>query len=1255
MAKSSSSKLMQLQRGRRKANLSRKQIFEAQRKVWEKKKKIADEAKREERRAKLEQIKKAQHKKSHKEFDHASLRVVQHGLTSAIDALGEKVQPLSVFISAFTAASTTNEKRQLPYLLAILSACIPQLSQGVLHHEAAKLFSLCEQLLAENSASDSLITAKTIKLLQTFLLSLESPSMQEVLAFEKLQPHNLNEEATQLFMMTFRKFLEQAALSTSGRIGDTGLTTSHRKDASSGFYELGHLQQLFMHVAPHFVDLSLKNVLGTPVGVITSTFAELSLLWERSLSPYIVESQEGHQLINKLLSHQLLSLMKPEYQHVWGLAMELVETFFSRINYIKRVAGNAVPFTTRFPSVVFFVKVLHKLRTMNDTTLNGKIDRAMVSIAKGMTVREFVSILPFDPKAAFESESQGLPDADALWATSYTLDVIRRSCSHDSLPFFKDYFFPYIQFCSRKAVEAERADLQEEFLRWSALLTQYWRIVVGFFHYPTEITDASFRDVAKQLVGLLSNKTFVDTSATAIHVLADGFFSLTEVEDMDDDPLEEDEIDPQLEDDLRQDAESRGRNKRRNVVDKTALEEDVYFLSLNDPTWSPHVYHNISKGFAQEVCSSILAKYSSNIMPKLCNVFESHNSMAVLLAIQSFAKVCKPEVMGTILKGILQVGEKIAADVQERTEVFGGVRKALGGGSAPLSSQRRMILDIACAVIPQLSSADILRLFDDVIEPVLMDPNPESRLLQKKAYKLLLSMFEYRVKDLFPFLPRVIGILSVGREHVTISGMKMRLRCLSWVLDACKMFYPNEMLSTVRATVGEIVAFARERSSETRSLTMETLEKMQRHLTALGSPCSALLHLVIGGLAGKTPMMISSSIVCMAKLIFLTHTELPEHDLHAAVALGIQLMESAMPEVRSAASIFARMTLKLSKRCSRVKKALEACLPKLLFAIALTTSQSRVSSNVRTEMRVLLEKTIKRFGYEAIEPIFPLGSKNFLRYTQKMMRREEKKVERALRQKNDKNRNEFEKLFMSARMNAGGEDTAEVDLLQAGALNTFVSKHTAPLIPGLSRAGEREGDEFDELHLDFQDGKLRIRSEAEHRVEVETQRRQALAKQLLGMKSQPMTAASLNEGASRPGKRTRSEIEDFENDELVLRYGGQATKEAAERAESAFNAANKRVVGPGANQVEKLRSQKEDRRALKRQRVEEDIKKGEEFVGSGVGDVKRGSIDPYAYVPLNRRFMNRRHSRQALHRFEVVTHKPLKGEKAKAVDLSKKK
>jgi ribosomal RNA-processing protein 12 len=1283
-----------LRRAKKGANMSRKQVFEAQRTIWKQKERVAKEEAKAAKREKMLQIQKLKNKKVHRVFDRNTLHAVQDGLTSAIELLGQTVSPLSMFMAAFTALSKAPDQRHIPYMLSIMAACVPRLTQGVLLHQLPACFSLCDQLMAEYGNSNALVVAKVLKLAVALLLVIEAPTTEQLSLLEKLEPNKLQVEAMQLYLSSFRKVLEVSALCAN----DEATAATTVKDPASALYALNTRQRFFCAGLPVFIRVALRNLADAPAAVMSAVFTEMTLLFDRSLSPYIVESSEGQRCLNGVLSDELLSLLKPVHQQCWGMAMELLSTIFKRMSYLKRVQpppqdvakaqaeytaaqSSGLPvkvervrlytnFTDRFPAVAFLIKVLNKLRVMDDSSLNAKVERTLVAAGSCMYMQEFTTLLDFDPRAAYESEMS--MDADApeqaqhLWSTSYLLNVWRRMASHDSLPFFIQKFFPSIQFCSKKAVEAEKDHRTEEFTRWSALQVQYWRVAVGFCHYPAEVTLESFRDLAKQLVGLLPNSSFVNTSASAIHVLCDGYYAL-KVAEQDDDDDEEGNNEEDVSGDEGATADSHANPPRHpHRLRKDALDDDMYFLSLNDPGWNPHRFHNITQAYAQNVCDTIFAKFSANIMPKLCNTFETHDSTAVLLAIQSFSKVCNKEVMSTILKGILNVSSNIAA--QRAAAGVGGSSDAAGAGgskknNAPLTSKRRVILDIACAVVPQLSAEHVMTLYEDIIEPVLMDPAPESRLLQKKAYKLLFAMFEHRIKDIFPLMQRILGLLSVGRQHVTISGLKMRIRCLSWALDACKMYFPDELLSTIRALVGEVVLFSRERSSETRAMAMEVLEKMQRYMVGVGAPVNALLHIVIAGLSGKTPMMLSSTVVCMAKLVYLTHNELPETDLQAAVAVGFHLMESTEVEVRNSAAIFARMALKLGKRSPPVRAAVAKALPKLLYAIALVTSQPHVSSSARVQMRVLLEKCLKRFPIEQIDPVFPLGSKNFLRYTQKMMKREEKKADKELKKRNEAKQNEFDKLFLGAAMHAGREEAAEEDLLETGALSSFVAKHAAPVFQGFGGGGlggqndnADEEDEYDNMVLDFQaDGKLRIISKEQKKLEEAQSARQAMADRLLRRSNGLVTASALNdEATTRPGKRSRAEDEDFENEELALRYGSRMTDDAAKKATEAYKA-SRGAVGPSALQVSRLRDQKAANRELKRQRVEEDIRKGEEFRGTGDGDVKRGNLEPFAYVPLNRRYMNRRNARYALHRFEVVASKHLKGNKAKLAKEAKGK
>jgi ribosomal RNA-processing protein 12 len=241
----------------------------------------------------------------------------------------------------------------------------------------------------------------------------------------------------------------------------------------------------------------------------------------------------------------------------------------------------------------------------------------------------------------------------------------------------------------------------------------------------------------------------------------------------------------------------------------------------------------------------------------------------------------------------------------------------------------------------------------------------------------------------------------------------------------------------------------------------------------------------------------------------------------------------------------------------------------------------------------------------------------------------------------------------------GGADDDGNDLLQEGALANFVAHRSA--LPFAYNATDNkddsDSDSGDDMCMTFEgDGKIRILSKAEKKKEDDEKKRHALAEKLLRKNKTAVTAASFDgdrkrsrdddgEGR-RPARRGRGDDlddsdQDVANEELILRYGSSLDADSARTRTAQLGSSG----GPGSL---KLHDEKRGMREAKRQRLENDIKKGEEYAtGRGEGDVKRGKIDPFAYVPLNRRFINRRHRRQAVQRFDAVNYKVLKGKKSR--------
>lgn len=1210
-------------------NLSRKQVMAERRDKMAEKRHLEKLAKKIKKSKEKKGLVHKENRKANRTFDHQMLKLVSDSLTESIELLGEKVTPLSLFACAQTTLASTPNPAHVPYLMAIIAAIAPKVSPGVL---MSRMNATIQQVQHALAGSDNLTSSKAIKMIQAICVAVNPPTPQMLAALRKLEPNKHNASLMASYVATLRKYLQHA------------------------FVE-GHFD-FFLGALPEFVDICVQNFVETKESVAKSTKKELLMLFDKTFTPKAVEY--GAEVIDTLIS-KLCSVYKAHFKEHWALVAEIVQALFTRLSFVKRTP-NAAWLTKLFPSAAFLLRVLDKIRQAEDATLNGAVTKAIAAIASGMRAEELLSVLPFDPQPDDVSNfAAGNSNVDP-WRRSYLVNIIRQTAGHDSLPFFVNEFLPRIQRCKTLVTELTAAGRHPEAQQWSQLEFQYWRIAVGFCNHPVEVTNESFRALGKALTGLLTTP-YVDVAAQAIHTLCSGLHRLA--------MLPDDDSNTASNGGGRVAATgSSGDGKKRRLADASddddddededglkPADEDEELLALTDDGWNPHVFHNISQAQAQAACA-IIAQYSLNIMPKLCNAMETHDTTSVMNAIESFSKVCSPQVMGTIFKGILDLGSNISEFPEANAH--------------SLSSKRRVVLDIAYAIAGQLTLEHVESVYNNIVEPVLSDTSLQNRLLQKKAYKLLFALFDKRLKDILPFMPRIVNLLTVGQHHVTVSGLKMRVKCLSWALDAYKMFDPTKIFGFVKQSLPEVIMFAKERSGDARDMAMDMLERMHHYATSAGAAPNTLINLAVAGLAGKTPMLVSATIVALAKLVWVAHFQLRVEDMTKLNQMMAGLLEHPNAEVRAAAATFLRMMIKAAAKHAGIEQAVRATLPRLSQAIAIVTSQSMVSSGTRDMMKVLVERCIKQYGVDEINAVFPAGSQRFVQYVAKGLRRAERREERERQEAEEAHaEDEFNRHFMGVGgLKAGDEenDEADGDLLHDGGLKGFVATRSAlPFRAGGSATnvgfggGGGKGDDDEDAEEDARDdlcivqeegGKIRIVTRVEKRKEDELARRKALADRLLrrgGAAGGPsINARDLLRDAEEhdAGKRKRDDVTDFENEELLRKHGGAADESFA-RAQEEKLKGNKGIT---AAQLQRLRNEKAEAREEKRKRMEQDIKTGEEFqTDRGFGDVKRGAVDPFAYVPLNRKFLNKRNMRFADTRLDAVTSKSFKGEKARRI------
>eukprot|EP00758_Cryptobia_borreli_P002057 Tbor_TRINITY_DN2749_c0_g1::TRINITY_DN2749_c0_g1_i1::g.15213::m.15213/K14794/RRP12; ribosomal RNA-processing protein 12 len=1155
-------------------------------------------------------------------FDHGELHTVSDGLTASIRALGETPSPLSMFACAMTALSApTCPRNQIPYLMVILGATMGKISQQVLKAKLPSVVRLMSSMVNENM-NEPLIVMKATKAVESALVCVKDPMSCNVLNYLKaLEPSKANTRMMPDFLQLVRKYIQQCCL--------TG-----RKD-------------FYFYAFPYLTSLCGACITEASPVVANAARTEFIALIHRTVSPAIVESSEGQLILSQVMENDLVPLFKPYTKHNWSMAADMVEALFSRICYLKR-SPSAEKFLLWFPKTTFILRILDKIRQLDDITLNSHLEKAIVAIGRCIQCKTFLECIPFDPRQG--SNGLVINSDEDFWKRSYIVNILRRTCMHDSLPYFTDRILPIMKYCEVASQEAELVYRSH----WSAFAAQYWKVLNSFCQYPLEVTEPSAKVVAQTIVVQLS-KVFVDSAATALHTLCRCFHHLATTEESDFKKVTREEGD----DTQGNVAESfNGDGCLDNDVDrdnedayvKIDLFDDLEYLAHHDKDWDPHTFHGISKARAEEVCQ-ILSTFSKNIMPRLCNTFETHDSTAVLDSIQSYSLVCSPDVLQSILQSILQVGGDITESIATTSSL-----PMEGAGDTSIMSKRRVILDITSVLVKQLPTESIIIIYDKIVEPVLKMSNMEHRLLQKKAYKLLYAIFEHRLKDMLHVVPRMIDLLASGQQNVTVSSLKMRVKCLSWAIDVYKMYNPDHIKEFIQGTVGEVILFSREHSSGARAMAMEVLEKMGRYLESSGEGSGALLHMVLAGLSGKTGMLVASTIVAMAKVVSFSAERLSQKDITGAVGVVSRLLTHSSTEVRNSSALFLRMMFKLAKKCDKASAALESALPRILEGVAVVTSQPICPSAARTTMRVILEKCIKKFSFDRVEAFFPVGSHRFLLYANRMLKKEERKEKREINAAaNQAERNYFEEMFMGGIKVATGAGAEErhgndengtqeydnedegttTDLLQDGALNNFVAHR-----PAAHRHKEHDldnEDPNDRMTLVMEGDKIRILPKDVREKELAIERRQLLADKLM-KKGASIAANRLNVDALG-GKRGRDEVQDFENEELLLRHGKVSDMEFV------ANQMKDKGINPSSAAHEKKVSafiqEKEELRAAKKARFEKDIRKGDEFKarGNALGDVKKGGVDPYAYVPLDRRFMNKRHRQHAVKRLESVLHK----------------
>lgn len=389
------------------------------------------------------------------------------------------------------------------------------------------------------------------------------------------------------------------------------------------------------------------------------------------------------------------------------------------------------------------------------------------------------------------------------------------------------------------------------------------------------------------------------------------------------------------------------------------------------------------KLFPKEKCLKDLEYVKQNqvskILSTLFNVFSSMPLAQrgfVSETIETYLAICpEEELLGTFDNVCSLLGENLVKD-SENMQKF-DIPQAKS--SIPKLSVTMMDLIILMAKVLPLESQEIIL---NVINQTI---NLEDVQLQKRAYKLLLKFTQGNLLN-EELLESLIKLLL---DNTCLPSSQItKLEVLNELIE----IIPTSMFNYIPLMLPEVIISTKSNNDSTRSMAYQCLISLGHKFVSIegqlvqnseygqdyviGMP--ELIKMVSGGLLAQTPHMISAAVTCLSCLFY----EFGQNDSSSmedaeqktpAISLeaGLELWESIILFLHSNNREIIKSVLGFIKVSVNVlpEDALRSKLTSLIPDLMMVNEANK--NHFKSKMKHLIEKLIRKFGYEAVEECMP--------------------------------------------------------------------------------------------------------------------------------------------------------------------------------------------------------------------------------------------------------------------------------------------
>lgn len=294
------------------------------------------------------------------------------------------------------------------------------------------------------------------------------------------------------------------------------------------------------------------------------------------------------------------------------------------------------------------------------------------------------------------------------------------------------------------------------------------------------------------------------------------------------------------------------------------------------------------------------------------------------------------------------------------------------------------LMDLVIAITPYLPSDSHQALFLIFAATVNKSDDPQ---LQKKAYKVVprLAETEEGRKALEGKSEALQKFLIEAAEKATPPARRDRLVALSQLVE----FLPQEDLHFIPSILSEVVISAKEVNEKARTAAFDLLvlmgEKMKEGGTVINSKVAHMptdapdveatldeyITMVSAGLAGSTPHMISASITALTRILYQFKDDIKPELVNEMVSTLDLFLTSKNREI-------VRSVLGFVKVCI-ISLPMETMLPRFGTLVPnLMVWSHEHKAHFKAKVKHIIERMIRRFGYDAVERFVPEDDKKLV-------------------------------------------------------------------------------------------------------------------------------------------------------------------------------------------------------------------------------------------------------------------------------------